>query len=408
MTKHEGRILGHRGGRTRIPESHGKSDPRQPRDDRGQEKLEAAESMDELAGLGPGRRRRVVETSLPGPAGGQPEIFIGEGKVEELRAPRRRARRRPGHLRSQPEPDPAAEPGERPRDEGHRPDPAHPGHLRPAGPLERRQAPGRARPAQLPPPAAGRAKASTSPASAAASGPAARARRSSKWTGAASRTGSRRSSARSEPSRSGGPASGGAGRKASSPSSPRRLHERRQIDALQPRSPGRTIWTSPQLFATLDPLVRRASFPDGLFYFLSDTVGFIKKLPLELVTSFKATLEEVERVRRHPSCHRPRASSRRTASARRSSEILGEDRGRRHPPARRLQQNRPAARTRRAPETERPARRTRPLRLGGDGRGTAASKPAPLFTSRTAAILCRDPERPGRRSSLARTERPSS
>ncbi len=54
-----------------------------------------------------------------------------------------------------------------------------------------------------------------------------------------------------------------------------------------------TAWTSPQLFATLDPLVRRASFSDGLVYFLSDTVGFIRKLPPELVTSFKATLEEV-------------------------------------------------------------------------------------------------------------------
>ncbi len=54
-----------------------------------------------------------------------------------------------------------------------------------------------------------------------------------------------------------------------------------------------TAFTSSQLFATLDPLVRRAYFSDGLCYFLSDTVGFIKKLPVELVTSFKATLEEV-------------------------------------------------------------------------------------------------------------------
>jgi len=54
-----------------------------------------------------------------------------------------------------------------------------------------------------------------------------------------------------------------------------------------------TAFTSPQLFATLDPLVRRASFSDGLSYFLSDTVGFIRKLPVELVTAFKATLEEV-------------------------------------------------------------------------------------------------------------------
>jgi GTPase len=53
-------------------------------------------------------------------------------------------------------------------------------------------------------------------------------------------------------------------------------------------------FTSPQLFATLDPLVRRAYFSDGLYYFLSDTVGFIKKLPVELVSSFKATLEEVK------------------------------------------------------------------------------------------------------------------
>ncbi len=52
-------------------------------------------------------------------------------------------------------------------------------------------------------------------------------------------------------------------------------------------------YTSPHLFATLDPLLRRVSYPDGLHFFLSDTVGFIKKLPLELVTSFRATLEEV-------------------------------------------------------------------------------------------------------------------
>lgn len=52
--------------------------------------------------------------------------------------------------------------------------------------------------------------------------------------------------------------------------------------------------TSPGLFATLDPVLRRAYFPDGLYFFLSDTVGFIKKLPVELVTSFRATLEEIK------------------------------------------------------------------------------------------------------------------
>jgi GTP-binding protein HflX len=52
-------------------------------------------------------------------------------------------------------------------------------------------------------------------------------------------------------------------------------------------------YTSPNLFSTLDPLLRRVSYADGLHFFLSDTVGFIKKLPVELVTSFRATLEEV-------------------------------------------------------------------------------------------------------------------
>ncbi len=51
---------------------------------------------------------------------------------------------------------------------------------------------------------------------------------------------------------------------------------------------------SPQLFATLDPVIRRVTLPDGLFFFLSDTVGFIRKLPVELITAFKATLEEIK------------------------------------------------------------------------------------------------------------------
>jgi GTP-binding protein HflX len=52
-------------------------------------------------------------------------------------------------------------------------------------------------------------------------------------------------------------------------------------------------YTSSNLFSTLDPLLRRVSYPDGVLFFLSDTVGFIKRLPAELVTSFRATLEEV-------------------------------------------------------------------------------------------------------------------
>ena len=54
-----------------------------------------------------------------------------------------------------------------------------------------------------------------------------------------------------------------------------------------------SVHISSQLFATLDPVHRRTYLPDGLYFFLSDTVGFIKKLPVELIEAFKATLEEI-------------------------------------------------------------------------------------------------------------------
>jgi GTP-binding protein HflX len=48
-----------------------------------------------------------------------------------------------------------------------------------------------------------------------------------------------------------------------------------------------------QLFSTLDPTVRRLRLPSGREILLADTVGFIKKLPHQLVASFKATFEEM-------------------------------------------------------------------------------------------------------------------
>ncbi len=50
---------------------------------------------------------------------------------------------------------------------------------------------------------------------------------------------------------------------------------------------------SPQLFMTLDPLVRRARLGAGREVLVVDTVGFIQKLPHALVAAFRATLEEV-------------------------------------------------------------------------------------------------------------------
>jgi GTPase len=47
------------------------------------------------------------------------------------------------------------------------------------------------------------------------------------------------------------------------------------------------------LFATLDPTVRRAQTPDGREFTMTDTVGFVRHLPHQLVDAFRSTLEEV-------------------------------------------------------------------------------------------------------------------
>ena len=48
-----------------------------------------------------------------------------------------------------------------------------------------------------------------------------------------------------------------------------------------------------QLFATLDPTTRRLELPGGNAVLMTDTVGFIQKLPTNLVAAFRATLEEI-------------------------------------------------------------------------------------------------------------------
>ena len=53
------------------------------------------------------------------------------------------------------------------------------------------------------------------------------------------------------------------------------------------------VYTADKLFATLDPTTRRVILPDGRPALLVDTVGFIRKLPHDLVAAFRATLEEV-------------------------------------------------------------------------------------------------------------------
>ena len=56
---------------------------------------------------------------------------------------------------------------------------------------------------------------------------------------------------------------------------------------------GTNIYAANQLFATLDPTTRRVELPGSHWALLSDTVGFIQKLPTQLVAAFRATLEEI-------------------------------------------------------------------------------------------------------------------
>jgi GTP-binding protein HflX len=53
-------------------------------------------------------------------------------------------------------------------------------------------------------------------------------------------------------------------------------------------------YAADQLFATLDPTTRRLRLPSGSRVLLTDTVGFIRKLPTQLVAAFRATLEGIE------------------------------------------------------------------------------------------------------------------
>ena len=57
---------------------------------------------------------------------------------------------------------------------------------------------------------------------------------------------------------------------------------------------GSEVLAENKLFATLDPTTRRLRFPEERELILTDTVGFIRSLPKELVEAFRATLEELE------------------------------------------------------------------------------------------------------------------
>lgn len=65
------------------------------------------------------------------------------------------------------------------------------------------------------------------------------------------------------------------------------------LDMTKPGEPEKKVFEKNMLFATLDTYNRRIEFDDNRVFILVDTVGFVSKLPHNLVEAFKATLEEV-------------------------------------------------------------------------------------------------------------------
>jgi GTPase len=63
--------------------------------------------------------------------------------------------------------------------------------------------------------------------------------------------------------------------------------------SLLNRLTGAHVLVDDSLFATLDPAVRKARLPSGAAFTLTDTVGFVRHLPHQLVEAFRSTLEEV-------------------------------------------------------------------------------------------------------------------
>ena len=63
---------------------------------------------------------------------------------------------------------------------------------------------------------------------------------------------------------------------------------------LNEEEDNKTVFVKDMLFATLDTSHRRAVLPNGQPFLLTDTVGFVSKLPTNLIEAFKGTLEEVQ------------------------------------------------------------------------------------------------------------------
>jgi hypothetical protein len=235
---------------------------------------------------------------------------------------------------------------------------------------------------------------------AAASAAADPARRSSRSTAAARATASTRSSARPQaPHR---PARQAAAASAAARPRPRRLdrrlHQRRQEHAARTLTQAEVL-VEDKLFATLDPTSRRLRFPAEREVIITDTVGFIRDLPEDLVAAFHATLEELadaDLLLHLVDASEPTATS--TAHPGRATSILAELDLEPKPRAPRLQPDRPPGFASGAGSSPARSPRTSPARR--------RSRPSPTPSSRS-AISTASCSRRCRRSTISRGPRSS-
>ncbi len=167
--------------------------------------------------------------------------------------------------------------------------------------------------------------------------------------------------------------------------------------SLLNRLTGAGVLVEDALFATLDPTVRRARVPDGREFTLTDTVGFVRQLPHQLVEAFRSTLEEVagaDLVLHVVDGSPPRsrgAARRRPRGARRGGRGL-------RPRDRRGQQGRRGRRGRRPAPAAHPAgsdRRLGPHRCRDRRPGGAAGRAAAAATGRDRRGRALPARRPG-------------
>ena len=168
----------------------------------------------------------------------------------------------------------------------------------------------------------------------------------------------------------------------------RRLHQRRQVLLLN-RLTGAGVLVEDALFATLDPTTRRTTTSDGRVYTLSDTVGFVRHLPHQLVEAFRSHAGGGRRLRPDPA-RRRRLARRPRGPDRRGARGVRRDRRRQGARDRRRQQGR-----RRRPDGARPAAAARAA-LGrgqrqdrrGHRRGARAARGRPAAARASSSRRC--------------------